>query len=116
MAVEIDDEVSILFVVKKSNRGNPKFLATTRNSGKLAGVTTLIGGKIEMNESPEDCTRREASEESGLIIPKPAIFPINLEPTYVSFGDKRRLFYLFYCYYRVEYGIPRRTEKSKHTE
>ena len=48
---------------------NEKILIARRKAGKhLAGMWEFPGGKLEENESPENCLKREIKEELGIEI------------------------------------------------
>jgi 8-oxo-dGTP diphosphatase len=49
-------------------RRGGKVLLGKRKSTHGKGEWCAPGGKLEMNESPEDCARRETAEETGLMI------------------------------------------------
>ena len=49
-------------IIKKDN----KFLIAKRKEGHLANKWEFPGGKLEPNETPEDCLKRELSEEFGI--------------------------------------------------
>ena len=49
-------------------RRNGQVLMGKRKSAHGKGEWCAPGGKLEMNESPEDCARRETKEETGLDI------------------------------------------------
>ena len=67
-------------------RQNGKILLATRPRGKhLAGMWEFPGGKIEQNESPNECLKREIIEELGIkVIALDTIFIINHD-----YSDKR---------------------------
>lgn len=44
------------------------YFATQRGYGELEGMWEFPGGKIELNESPEDAIKREIKEELGIDI------------------------------------------------
>ena len=60
------------------------------NRGKWIG----IGGGLEENESPEDCVRREAMEETGLCLLNPVLRSV---VTFVMDGGEGELMFLFTC-------------------
>ncbi len=60
------------------------------NRGKWIG----IGGGMEENESPEDCVRREAMEETGLRLKNPLLRSV---VTFVMDGGEGELMFLFTC-------------------
>jgi len=49
-------------IIKKDN----KFLIAKRKEGHLANKWEFPGGKLEPNETPEDCLKRELKEEFGI--------------------------------------------------
>ena len=49
-------------IIKKDN----KFLIAKRKEGHLANKWEFPGGKLESNETPEDCLKRELHEEFGI--------------------------------------------------
>jgi len=49
-------------IIKKEN----KILIAKRKEGHLANKWEFPGGKIESNETPEDCLKRELREEFGI--------------------------------------------------
>jgi len=71
----------LLHRVKKQN---------DENEGKWIGV----GGKLEAGESPEDCVKREALEESGLTLASPRFRGII---TFVSDIYGTEYMFLFTC-------------------
>ena len=53
-----------------------------------------IGGGFEAGESPEDCVRREAKEETGLDLTDPVLCAV---VTFVLEGGEDELMFLFKC-------------------
>ncbi len=49
-------------------RKDDKFLIARKKSGHLVGMWEFPGGKIEPNESAEECLKREIREEFGIEI------------------------------------------------
>ncbi len=49
-------------ILKKDN----KILIAKRKEGHLANKWEFPGGKLESNESPEECLKRELREEFGI--------------------------------------------------
>lgn len=49
-------------IIKKDN----KILIAKRKEGHLANKWEFPGGKLEPNETPEDCLKRELKEEFGI--------------------------------------------------
>ena len=60
------------------------------NRGKWIGV----GGGLEENESPEDCVRREVTEETGLTLLRPVLRSV---VTFVMDGGEEEIMFLFTC-------------------
>lgn len=110
-----DSEVSFLLLVRKYGT-DPRFLVSKRTGGKLTGVLTFPGGKVEPGESPAECVVREAREESGLEVPISGLIPINPEPILIGVNDKTTLFYMYYCFNKSVFGIPTQGEEGKNTE
>jgi 8-oxo-dGTP diphosphatase len=48
------------------SNGNKVLIARRSANNHLAGYWEFPGGKIEPNESPEECLRRELNEEMGI--------------------------------------------------
>ena len=78
--VEKDEKYLMLHRVKKEN---------DLNKDKWLGV----GGKFEFGESPEECAKREAFEETGLVLKNPLYRGI---VTFV-YGDITEYMHLFTC-------------------
>jgi 8-oxo-dGTP pyrophosphatase MutT (NUDIX family) len=47
------------------------------------GMIAVFGGTAEVNETPEDCAKREAVEEVGLVINKTELKPLGIYHTTV---------------------------------
>lgn len=81
---------------------NGKVLLTKRPPGShLEGTWEFPGGKVEADETPADCLRRELAEELGVTaeIGEPFRF------TYWEYPDRRILLLFYLC--RLTSGVPR---------
>lgn len=79
--IEKDGKYLMLHRVKKNH---------DQNEGKWIG----IGGGFEENESPEDCIRREAAEETGLTLGKVKLCAVI---TFIIEGGVCEHMFLFKC-------------------
>ena len=79
--IEKEGKTLLLHRIKKQN---------DENAGKWIG----IGGKLEAGESPEDCVKREVTEETGLTLTDPAFRGII---TFVSDIYGTEYMFLFTC-------------------
>lgn len=71
-----------------------KILITRRSAKKhLAGFWEFPGGKIEENETPEECLKRELIEELGIIVKVGAFFMENQH----KYEEKEILLKAFFC-------------------
>lgn len=60
-------EATVCWIVRDG-----KALLKLANSGISAGKWNAVGGKVEPGETPLECVKREAFEETGLVISDPA--------------------------------------------
>jgi len=60
--VKEDTVIVTAAIIKKDN----KILIAKRKEGHLASKWEFPGGKLESNETPEDCLKRELYEEFGI--------------------------------------------------
>ena len=87
-----------------------KFLICRRGpSEKAAGLWEFPGGKLEINESLEDCILRELKEELDIDTHESCLAPVNFSS--YQYPDFQILLLLFIC--RKWQGIPRPLFASK---
>ena len=58
--------------------GQKVLIARRKSSGHLAGMWEFPGGKIEPNETPEDCLKRELREELNIEVDVERHFATNI--------------------------------------
>ena len=78
--------------------GNKILIARRKKGLHLAGFWEFPGGKIEENESPESCLKRELSEELSVNVLVGAFFMDNIH----KYGDKTILLKAYRC--KIESG------------
>lgn len=72
-----------------------KVLMMKRRKSPNFGQWTAPGGKIEFDESPEDCVIREMKEETGLTIHKPRLAGLVTEVSVR--GNYNWLLFVYHC-------------------
>lgn len=84
-----------------------RILLAQRPEGKsMAGFWEFPGGKLEANETPEDCLIRELHEELGITVKKECLAPLTFASH--TYEDFHLLMPLYVC--RRWSGTPRGAE------
>ena len=89
-----------------------RVLLAQRPEGRsMAGLWEFPGGKVEPDETPEDCLIRELNEELGISVACGCLSPLTFASH--SYEDFHLLMPLYLC--RKWTGIPRAVEGQKLT-
>ncbi|RLB02588.1 MAG: 8-oxo-dGTP diphosphatase MutT [Deltaproteobacteria bacterium] len=81
--------------------GSQRVLLAKRSEGRFKGCWEFPGGKLEEDESPEDCLRRELREELGVEVTVEGIE----EAVWMPYGEFNLLLLLYRC--ELKAGEPR---------
>ena len=80
--------------------GSQRVLLAKRSEGRFKGCWEFPGGKLEEDESPEDCLRRELREELGVEVTVEGIE----EAVWMPYGEFNLLLLLYRC--ELKAGVP----------
>ena len=91
--------VGVLVILKNNN----KVLLGRRKGSHGHGEWSFPGGHLEINETPEECGKREIIEETGIDIS--ALTPIDMGYTNDIFYIERKHYITIYQQYDIDYIV-----------
>lgn len=91
-------EVISILICLIDQESKEKFLLLVRQRRICNGgdLYETVAGMVDLNDDPLEVARREAEEESGIVLKLENIQPLNKEPYYVSTGTSDEAIYFFY--------------------